>query len=70
MAISGFHFLFLDLKDVKKNRKNVKKSKLFRIFKKAEDMLCKLASAINIPKMKTIGLFSIPKSSKNDDNYR
>ena len=37
------------------------KSTLFRIFKKPDDMLCKLISTIHIPKMKTIHLFLIPK---------
>ena len=36
----------------------------FRIFKKPDDMLCKLISTIDIPQMKTIHLFLIPKWSK------
>ena len=59
---------FLSLKSFEKNifflKKKFIKSTLFRIFKKPDDMLCKLISTIHTPKMKTIHLFFIPKWSK------
>ena len=60
-------FCFFSLKNFEKYfflKKMSIKSTLFRIFKKPDDMLCKLISTIHIPKMKTIHLFLIPKWSK------
>ena len=68
MTISDFQFVgFLASKVLNffffKKKKFIK-STLFRIFKKPDDMLCKLISTIHTPKMKTIHLFFIPKWSK------
>ena len=46
------------------------KSTLFRIFKKPDDMLCKLISTIPIPKMKKNRRKNDQKCPKTDENYR
>ena len=73
MVISDFQFFdFLTSKTLKYIflKKSIK-STLFRIFKKPDEMLCKLISTIHIPKIRTTHLFFYTQMvPKTDENYR